>query len=149
MADKGRSVEQIVADAEHYKALGMTDVPLGYDRDPYTYPWSLVSRMRSAGSHRLEMVTSIRFEADHPCGLTLTWWIDTEERDANGQGYYKVRVDLLRYILGQLPEAVREDMRAYLRAGAAAVQKKGEEWSQVARDQMGLAADLRNAAGEA
>lgn len=113
---------------EAYKSIGQSRI---YLYDGSVYPWEHVSSVTPGGSHRLDISTSVRFEA---CidGLEFSWSWDIEDRDANGKGHYEINVGRCREIISKLPKPARAKMRAYFAECAGKVQEKGQEWQKIA-----------------
>jgi|TARA_Y100000310_G_C20676131_1_gene813154 hypothetical protein len=141
----GRTYESAVENADHLQALGQHERVV---IDP-PYPWHLVTAVGSAGSHRLDMDTSVRFVAeDAEHGLTFNWIVDVEDRSANGKGHYEIKIAMLLDIQTRLTGQPLADFQAYLRKSADAVQAKGEEWMKIARRQLDTASALRISVSE-
>lgn len=68
-------------------------------------PWSLVTRVESGSTWRLDMPASVSFIAEQD-GLTFRWSMDLEERDANGRGVSMFDRENIRFAMMVLnPEA--------------------------------------------
>ena len=139
------TVEEAVANAEHYLALGQTEIWLGH-RSEVDRPWHLVTSMREGGSHRLDICTSVNFIAEHESGLQFRWSIDVEEEGSNGISAYKLNFPLVAQIVAALPEAPREQFRAYLSDCADKVEARGREFMDAATKQFGDAVAFRQLA---
>ena len=129
---------------EHHKALGNTSVHLPHTVEDQ--PWDRVTLVKPGGTHRLDMETSLRFEYAHPEGVTFSWFIDVESRDANGSGSYRFEVERLAQILAKLPAPAAKQMQEYLARAADTVQAKGDEWMSIVQKQYGDAEVLRSLA---
>lgn len=114
--------------ADAYKAIGRTRI---YLYDGSVVPWKHATKVEPGGSHRLDMATSVRFEADID-GLQFCWSMDVEQNSANGKGHYEINVGLCREVLGKIPEAARAQLRTYFAECAGKVQEKGQEWQKIA-----------------
>lgn len=99
------SFSQAIEKADHLKALGWTDVYLGYRQTEF--PWGLVTDVQTGHSHRLSGPASVRMTARHPSGLTFSWEVDFEGRDANGRGVHLFDRDRLRDVMRKLPKPAR------------------------------------------
>lgn len=137
-------VEDAVANAEHYKALGIDEVYLSDDEGPF--PWEFVTSCRPGGSHRLEISTDVWFTAEHPCGMSFRWTFEIEPYSANGSGHYQIDVDKIAAALKRLPEKAAAEFRVYLAECADAVGKKGDEWQKICDSQRETERRLRKAA---
>lgn len=62
---------QVIALAEHYLAIGETEVWLD-DEDP-DLPWEFVSSVQTGGVHSFLGPRDVRFTAVHPSGLAFKW----------------------------------------------------------------------------
>ncbi|QWY83269.1 hypothetical protein [Rhizobium phage RHph_X2_25] len=79
-----RRFSEIIPLAEHYLAIGETEIYLdGKDDD---LPWGDVNSVKVGGSYRLNGPSSARVTAAHESGLSFSWFIDFEGREANGTG---------------------------------------------------------------
>jgi hypothetical protein len=133
--------------APHYLAVGQKELYL-YDRETTNdMPWGFVSEAEPGGGHRLDVATSVRIKAVHPCGLTFAWSVDIEKREANGHGYYVIDMELVRRIIAYLPAEARDGFRTYLRTFANALTKNATEYRQVADREFAEAATLGDLAG--
>ncbi len=130
--------QDILAKAEHYIAIGYTEINL-WDGDDDDRPWDLVNNVIKGSLTRCEVEVSLHFKALHPCGLLFAWIEHIEPCDANGTGYLQPDIDRLVTILAQIPEAARPSMHAALRSVAS---KMGEQ----ATEQQKFATRMRKAA---
>lgn len=143
MSKAERSWKEHVRLAKHYRALGQAGVYLSGGDDETDRPWHLVTNVRPGGTHRLDMDTSIWFEATDPkSGLGFRWTVEIEDRDANGHGYYKINTKRLRRILAVLPPSGRMALQKYLADAARKVKAKGDEWAVILKRQQDDAATL-------
>lgn len=133
---------EIVELAEHYIAIGQTDIYLSGDNTT-DYPWSFTESCETGGSHRIEIATSVWFSGRHPCGLSFRWSFDLEPRTANGKGSYEIDRDGVIRVMARLPIGAQVAFLDYLATAAAAVQRKANEWAALADRQREDAALLR------
>lgn len=138
--------QEMVKLAEHYKAIGSTDLYLFRDVDNTARPWAYVTQVKPGSTHRLDMSTSIDFIAQHPSGLQFRWSVEIEDRDANGSGHYKVNMALLERVMTWLPEAVRPQYRDYLETCARAVNASADKYAVIEKRERDTAARLALAA---
>lgn len=131
---------EIVKKARHYIATNNTRI---YLYDGSEFPWHLVSDCSEGCSHRLSIPVSFAFEAKHPSGLVFSWSIDIEKPGANGSGSYQIDLASIRDVLEKLPKTGRAKFFAYLLKVAAAAQKQGEGWKEIADGQFECASVLR------
>ena len=118
------TLEQAIENTEAYKQLGTEEVYLWND----PYPWEYANEIKSGGSHRLDISTSVWVTADHPCGLRFRWSVDLEAQDANGKGHYEVDVATItatRLALGDTD--IRIQYEEYLNECADAIEKRVQE----------------------
>lgn len=137
------SYEKAVKLADHYKAIGQAEI---YLFENGKRPWEHVISCEAGGSHRLEIATDVNFRAKDPSGLVFRWSFDIEERSANGSGSYKVRTAEIQRICKLLPARVKKYFNEYLLLCAEAIEKKGNEYHSVAKNQWDTASALREAA---
>lgn len=134
-----------VKNAKHHLALGTKDIYLD-DKALDALPWHLVTGCEDGGSRRLDISTSVHFRAKDPkSGLTFRWIFDIEERDANGKGYYVIRVTDIKDVMQRLPEKARTSFAAYLWTCAGKVREKAKEWDGWAKQQHQYADALQTA----
>lgn len=143
MTGKEKPWTQIVEEAAHYKAIGVTEIYLGTRED---VPWEYARFCDEGGTHRLDIYTSVTFTADHPCGITFKWFFDIEDRKASGSFRYMIDVPGCRRVLAMLPKKARASFQKYLATAAEAVQKKADEYQAVADEQRNAARQLVEAA---
>jgi hypothetical protein len=127
--------------AEHLKAIGTEEIYL--NKEPY--PWHLVNRMETGGSHRLDIATSVwLYAADPDSGLALRWSFDIKNREANGKGYYEVNKEECHRIIQLLPPAPQKQFRRYLVSCAKAIEKNAAEYLDIANKGLDTAKTLRS-----
>lgn len=151
---KEKSWREIVKKAAAYLALDQTEHYLYMDRardigdkiDIADYPWEFVTSCESGGSHRLEMSTSVRFEAKHPTGLIFHWVYDIEPHNSNGAGHYIIDIKGCQAIMKYLKPKMRKEFSDYLKECAVKVSAKAEEWHKIYENQLKTALDLHEAA---
>lgn len=129
--DWHKAVEQ----AAHYLAVGQAELYLDSQQALDTYPWEWAARVRTGGTHRLDIDTNVWFMAEHPSGLTFSWSFDLEPYSANGKGSYEIDADACRRVLALLPLAVRGAFRTYLADCAGKVAAKAVEWRGITERQ--------------
>ena len=83
-----KTYDEIVANAEIYKKIGMTSHYL-FKSDFSKLPWDRITSGKPGGSHRLECATEFMVTAQVQ-GLEFHWHIQLEVPEANGHGHYKV-----------------------------------------------------------
>lgn len=140
----GAIYSEVMRNAEHYKAIGQTNIFLDRDSD---LPWDAVTSLRAGGSRRLGISTDVDFEAEVD-GLTFRWTIDIEEASANGKSHYQIAVERIGKVMEKLPESVRGQFRLYLLDAAHKVEERGDEFQGLAQRQYGDAHVLRSVAGK-
>lgn len=114
---------------KHLKAIGETSIWLRGDSEK---PWQHVTKVEGGGSHRLDMNTSIWFEAVEPkTGLSFRWRFEIEPMEANGKGHYEINATACRAVMGKLEGKARKMFSDYLATCAAKVRSKGEEWKRI------------------
>lgn len=124
---KDKKYGEIVKLAEHYKAIGETDIYL-YDFDNrenvIQFPWEFATDVEASGSYRLNGPCGVRFSGLHPCGLKFRWTIDFEERSANGSGINQFDVERLRAVMDLLPEEARKKFAKFMKTEVLSGVKK-------------------------
>lgn len=140
---KEKTWREIVKKAKVYLELGQDDHCLGYEHTDF--PWEFVTSCREGGSHRMEIATSVRFEAEHPSGLKFDWSYEIEPHGASGKGYFMIDVEGCQKILKLLSGKVRKEFSDYLKECAHKVAAKADEWKKVTDDQYKTADDLMKA----
>lgn len=104
---------ECVALAEHYIAIGMTEIHLYRNDDDF--PWHLVTDVVAGGACRLNGPSDARCVAKHESGLMFSWYFEFEEREANGAGVNQFSADKMLGAARKLPQAAREQFAALLR----------------------------------
>lgn len=136
-----KTFSEIQSKAEHYKALGQTEIYL--DGKCPDFPWHLVTRCEPGGSHRLEIHTDVWFYAHDPeSGLDFRWSFDIEPRSANGVGTYQIDSAGCREVFAKLPPAALVSFRKYLSDCSVAVAKRAREYHDAASKQFADARTL-------
>jgi hypothetical protein len=103
---------QAIANAEHLKALGQTDVYL-YRDNAEGFPFDKVTRVEEGSSFRLSGPSSCRLIAEE-AGLRFSVSVDFENADANGRGVSLFDRDQLRDLMRKLNPAAREQFAVML-----------------------------------
>ena len=141
--------KRAVANAEHLRALGITEVYLGHAEDDPDIDWKACTEVRAGGSHRLDIITSLWFYfQDLGSGLTFRLSLDLDKSEADGKPYYQIEVERIVSVLRRL----KPDSRPYLQLvghlaeTAAAVEKNAREFQETAAREFGVAYALREAA---
>lgn len=101
-----------VRNAEHYLAIGQTDIYLDSNDDDL--PWHLAVDCGAGGSYRLNGPSSARVTAAHESGLSFRWHFDFEGREANGTGVNQFDSASMLANAAKMPVAVREKFSAFL-----------------------------------
>ncbi len=136
------SYKQAIKLAEHYKALGDTRICL--TREDVEKPWHLVTKCEPGGSHRLDISTSVRFDAVDPeSGLNFYWSFDIEPYEAKGKGSYEIDAKACRDVLAKLPVMAAKQFRDYLADCAGKVAARGDEYFKLYQRQMADADALK------
>lgn len=99
-----KSYTEVVANAEHYTAIGQTDIYL--DEDDPNLPWDKVQAVEPGCGVRCGIPTGAVMLA-YEKGLALKWSIDFEERGANGHSVSMFDRDRLRRVMKKLPQIAR------------------------------------------
>lgn len=118
--------KKIVEQAEHYKAIGMTEISLYMDKsDPIEPPYSFVTRVEKGGTHRWNVSVSMSFFANHPCGLTFRWFEDIEPK----QCYGNLAMDLDHWtsIKARVPESIIPQIQKAMQSFIEAMDKQAAE----------------------
>lgn len=137
-----KSWQELVKLAPHYLAIGEPTMFL-YEGE---FPWQYVVDFEVGGSHRMEIDTSLRFNAHHPSGMIFSWLFDIEGPEANGQSTYMIDIDGCRKVAKLLKGETRRKFAEYLRDCARKVSKQGDLYRQSAETQFKAADDLMKAA---
>ncbi len=114
--------------AENYQGLGQSDVYLSRSE---SVPWEFAVGVESGGLHRLGTSVSAHFRAAHPSGLSFSWSMDFEDRDANGTGSYKINAKAIRQAMLRLPLPVRGEFARLLTATVEAIRKNAADHQAV------------------
>jgi hypothetical protein len=99
----GVPFQEAVRLAEHYLALGQTEVFVQAE----TAPWHLATQIKAGGCYRFNAPINAYVTAQHESGLTLKWEIEFEHRSESGTGSSNVDRAQLREAMIRLPESVR------------------------------------------
>lgn len=124
--------KQARENVRHLKALGVTVAHLDYDE---SVPWHLVNEVQEAGSHRLDMCTSLRFCAHDESGMGYSWCFDLEPREANGSGSYHLDTPGIISMANKLPPAPRRRLAEILAESAVKVRDRAVEYENAANRQ--------------
>ena len=125
--------KEAIKNAKHLKAIGQTKV---YLRDDHDFPWEHVTSVEPGGSHRLDMATSVWFQAKDPAtGLVFQLSFDIEPYTANGKGHYEIDAHACRNVMSKLHGEARKLFSDYLAGCAAKVEAKAKEWNEITRKQ--------------
>lgn len=104
MLQNEKTIAEYVALADAYKAIGSTSIYLYQEPDDHAL-YGRVTKVEEGGSWRLGAPSSARVHAEHECGLTFTWSVEFEGRDANGTGASRFDRGRLREFVMKLPPA--------------------------------------------
>lgn len=129
-AQAGMPWHQAVQKADSFLAVGQRELMIWHDEvtDLAILPWEYVTKMETGGMHRFDMDTSVTFTAQHPCGLSFTWFFDVEPREATGKPAYYLNLPDIKRVLGFLPLPIKHQFQDYLAKCADAVHKQAVEW---------------------
>lgn len=101
------------------------------------FPWEHVVSVEPGGSHRMDISTDVRFEAQCPeSGLGFRWNFDIEPRSADGKGSYEIDALACREVTKLLRGEPLAQWRVYLRECAGKVRAKGLEFQKAADRQL-------------
>lgn len=129
-----KPLKQVLKSAEHYIALGQTEIYL--DSDDPDLPWSDVTKIEAGGGYRLNGPIGFYCTAKKD-GLTLKWSVDFESRDANGKGYSLFDRDRLRQTMQKLPPEARKSLALFLEKEVLpGVEKNTAEWREMLNRQV-------------
>lgn len=106
------SFDFVMANREHFVAIGQTDIYL--ERDDGTLPWEHITRVETGSSYRFNGPTSIRLIAEHE-GLSFKWNFDLEERSVSGTGTHRINRSRFREMVRKVPLRIRSELAALLR----------------------------------
>lgn len=119
--------KKIVEQAEHYKAIDMTEISLYYGRKPEDIepPYSFVTSVEEGGTYRWNASVSLRFVAQHPCGLTFRWFEDIEPK----QCYGNLAMDLKHWneIKAKVPASIVPQIQEAMQSFVEAMDKQATE----------------------
>lgn len=147
MADK--TWQEIVALAEHYRAVGIVEHNL-FNQPLLAYPWEHLTGLSTSGTHRLDIDTSIWFTAIEPSsGMTFKWSIHTEKREANGRSVYMIDEHLVVAVSGLIKDEVLNDVwHCYLRDVAEAVRSRANSAMEEVLAMYGASGTLEKLSGK-
>lgn len=129
-----KPLKEVLKNAEHYIALGQTDIYL--DSDDPDLPWSEVTKVEAGAAYRLNGPISFYCIAQKH-GLTLKWSVDFESRDANGKGYSLFDRDRLRMTMQKMPAEARKSLARFLEKEVLpGVEKVTREYREYLNKQM-------------
>ena len=141
MLDSEKTIDEHVALAEHYLAIGKEEV---YLYKPSSPPWALVSEVKSGSTWRFEVPVSIDFKAKHECGLTFSWSVDVEESGANGTGSLQPNTAALLEIYNAIPASMRAALAEALVLIIGAMQAQAQQYLSRAETAFGKAYALKS-----
>lgn len=107
----GHKYADVIAKAEHYKALGQTTIYL--DGDSADLPWDAVDSVEECSLHRLNGPAACYMQV-HQDGLVLRWSVEFEGRDANGRGISLFDRERLRTVATALSARARTAFAYFL-----------------------------------
>lgn len=120
--------------ADHYKAIGMTDIYLSRADDEK--PWIFATSVTAGGGYRLNGPSGVRVRAEHPCGLSFSWCVDFEGKEANGSGVNQFDRDVMLGAAAKMPPKVRAMFAKFLHDEVLeAVRKRTDEVRDALRKQ--------------
>ena len=99
-----------IAKAAFLKELGVDRVYLDADDEK---PWAHITKVEAGSSYRLNVPVSVRFTAQE-AGLSFSWSVDMEARDANGTGVSSFDRDALRVLVSKLGPIARSALSSML-----------------------------------
>lgn len=121
-----KNLKEIRKNAEHYKALGETEIYI--DEDDPDLPWNRVTKVIAGGAVRLSGPTGCYFVAQED-GLTLKWPVDFEARESNGSSTHLFDRERLRSVMDKLTVGGRYLFASFLAQEVMpAVLKCSAEW---------------------
>lgn len=109
--DTELTFDEVLAKAEHYKAVGQTRVYLYADG---ALPLDRVTRIEAGRSYRLNVPVDVRLTAEVD-GLEISNSYELESRDASGKGTHLIDTDRLHHLAEGLPVGVAAQLVALLR----------------------------------
>lgn len=134
------SVEKAVALAEHYIAIGDTEINLfryysrsGKDQPKFdpSLPWNFVTKVKAGGSVRYNVDVDIDFIAEHPSGLTFRWSYYIEEGGLHESGPSSIDIEGLRKCLALIPRKAQLEVVNILRDNVREMNEQAQkqrEW---------------------
>lgn len=136
---------EMIDKADAFKATGKTDIYIDPENraNLANLPWEWVTTVEPWGSHRLDIDTGVRIEAEHPSGLTFRWSIDIEDRAASGKSYYNIQTARIKQVLALLPFAAKQQFQTYLTDCAEKMEQGSMEQWRYLQQQFRDAALLR------
>jgi hypothetical protein len=110
---------KVVTLAEHYKAIGTTDIWLhAHSHNAFPdAPWHIATDVEFSGIIRGGVEAGLTFIAEHPCGITFRWGLDLATWDNGGECGSRIYEPNVRHVLqafSMLPTAVRDKTRALI-----------------------------------
>jgi hypothetical protein len=129
-----KPVKDVLYNAEHYAAIGQTDIWLD-ENDP-DLPWADVVEVSASGSYRLNGPNGFRCVAKRD-GLTLQWSVDFETRGANGASVHMFDRDKLRAVMMRMPAPIRQKLATWMEAEVMpGIEKTTAEWREYLNRQL-------------
>lgn len=129
-----RRFSEIIPQAEHYLAIGETEIHLDSKDDDL--PWGSVTGVTTGGTYRLNGPSSVRVTAAHESGLSFSWFIDFEGPDANGTGVNQFCSETMLGAASKMPAGAREQFSDLLSKEVwPAVRKRTDEIRDALRKQ--------------
>lgn len=130
------------AQAEHFKALGITEVWIKQDLwSNLIYPWNLVVDVAERG-----VKNSIRITAHDPEVELKFWWFYNLEEEQNTNGPHGINTASCRAIMKSMSAEGREKFRKVLLSIAEKARERANEFSKDAEKLMLDAATLSDIA---
>jgi hypothetical protein len=137
------SLDAIRQKAKALKELNITEVYVDND----AFPWRDAYACEPGGTYRLGIYVSAWFKAkDSVSGLEFRTIFDIEKSGASGSPNYEIDVDKCLDLIPRLNITCAGKFMAFLRESAEKVEKQGKEYFEAAREQLSVAAMLREAA---
>ncbi len=132
------SVQRAIELAEHYIAIGETEMWLfrSYDPDPVldaTLPWELVAMVKRGSMHEYETPVDLQFYAPHPCGLTFCWSYYVPKRDNSGPN---INVEGMQESFSKLPKPIRREISLLLRENLKKIHDDAGKFLEIYREKM-------------
>lgn len=132
-----RHYSEVVAAADHYKAIGITEVYL-LPRSR-AVPWGIVNTCEVGSANGVELRTSVHFSGPHTCGLVFKWWQDFESPTERGTP----DIDECRAILEKLRGPAYRGFAEVVRINARVAQKMAKDFQKSADAKAALASALQ------